>query len=369
MRGGVHAACADFSGPRALNGVVRSTQEHLGNGAPSAVQLYGVDSVSALDDIAVEKLLRGLIVAEFRLPGGGGRLPRCLVWWPRLRSGEARATSLADAAPRPDALRPCIGDVVAVLLEQIRRARAINPYSGLNLTAPALDRRVRPSRSRLRLPMRRAAGHWPPSPAYPSRSRRGWLLHERFGPSPDEVVQFLQDFWEQAFNTRLLIPHEGAGVLDLTHAALIMARVILCIAAPPAAFRHFTNSGVPAPRSAATVRSFRCRMRSASAGAPSIIMSAGYRGTMLPAIAREHTAAIGTSLREDIETWFRAGRFNLLSCTTTMEMGVDLGDLEAAMCRNVPPTIADYEQRAGRAGRRAQAAPLTVTVARNGIFD
>ena len=87
------------------------------------------------------------------------------------------------------------------------------------------------------------------------------------------------------------------------------------------------------------------------------------------ALAREHTAAIGTKVREDIENRFRDGHLNLLSCTTTMEMGVDLGDLEAVVCRNVPPSIANYQQRAGRAGRRAQAAPVALTVARNGNYD
>ena len=87
------------------------------------------------------------------------------------------------------------------------------------------------------------------------------------------------------------------------------------------------------------------------------------------AIAREHSAMIGTVMREQIEDRFRDGRLNLLSCTTTMEMGVDLGDLEAVICANVPPSIANYQQRAGRAGRRAQAAPVALTVARNGNYD
>ena len=87
------------------------------------------------------------------------------------------------------------------------------------------------------------------------------------------------------------------------------------------------------------------------------------------AVAREHTAALSSGLREQTEKEFKEGRVNILSCSTTMEMGIDLGDLEGVLLRNVPPDIGNYQQRAGRAGRRAQAAPASVTYARNRRFD
>lgn len=87
------------------------------------------------------------------------------------------------------------------------------------------------------------------------------------------------------------------------------------------------------------------------------------------AVAREHTAALSSELREETEKEFKQGRVNVLSCSTTMEMGIDLGDLEGVLLRNVPPDIGNYQQRAGRAGRRAQAAPASVTYARNRRFD
>lgn len=96
---------------------------------------------------------------------------------------------------------------------------------------------------------------------------------------------------------------------------------------------------------------------------------ARYREHPKMGIAREHTAAIAGEVRSNIEESFKSGEVNLLSCTTTMEMGVDLGDLEAVLCKNVPPSIANYQQRAGRAGRRAQVAPIVLTTARSGRFD
>ena len=86
-------------------------------------------------------------------------------------------------------------------------------------------------------------------------------------------------------------------------------------------------------------------------------------------ISREHTAGLTTQARMKIEDRFREGNVNLLSCTTTMELGIDIGDLDAVVCRSVPPGISNYQQRAGRAGRRAQVAPISLTMARQNRYD
>jgi Lhr-like helicase len=69
---------------------------------------------------------------------------------------------------------------------------------------------------------------------------------------------------------------------------------------------------------------------------------------------REHTAMVPSGEREKLEQIFKgdSDAVNTLVCTQTLELGVDIGSLDAILMRNVPPLCANYWQRAGRAGRR-----------------
>jgi len=82
-----------------------------------------------------------------------------------------------------------------------------------------------------------------------------------------------------------------------------------------------------------------------------------YRSGQLERIfTSEHTGMLKREAREEVEKLFkdggRADAPNLLTCTPTLEMGIDVGDLSATMACSVPPTTANYLQRIGRAGRR-----------------
>lgn len=95
-----------------------------------------------------------------------------------------------------------------------------------------------------------------------------------------------------------------------------------------------------------------------------------YRGmNAVPLSAMEHTAQWDNRTAASIQQRFIRGNINTLSCSTTFELGVDVGELQAVMLRNMPPSTANYLQRAGRAGRRAGAAALVVTYANRRSHD
>lgn len=73
-------------------------------------------------------------------------------------------------------------------------------------------------------------------------------------------------------------------------------------------------------------------------------------------VAREHTAQVLPALREEREDLFRQAELPVLFCSPTMELGVDIAQLNVVNMRNIPPTPANYAQRSGRAGRGGQPA-------------
>jgi hypothetical protein len=71
---------------------------------------------------------------------------------------------------------------------------------------------------------------------------------------------------------------------------------------------------------------------------------------------REHTGQVPQKEREDREERFGKAKLPVLFCSPTMELGIDIRDLNVVHMRNVPPTPANYAQRSGRAGRSGQPA-------------
>lgn len=85
--------------------------------------------------------------------------------------------------------------------------------------------------------------------------------------------------------------------------------------------------------------------------------------------AREHTGLLERPDREQLETDFKRGKDtqeiwdpNVLSCTPTLEMGIDIGDLSTVILCSMPPAQSQFLQRTGRAGRKDGNA-LTLAIA------
>jgi ATP-dependent helicase YprA (DUF1998 family) len=208
-----------------------------------------------------------------------------------------------------------------------------------------------------------------------TRPTQVWNVVTSWGVPEAEMERFLTELWDELRRLKILVPAtlEGWG------------RPL-----PGSAGTHqIDTSRISLHRHSGRYRCEKCRRTTVRQGPTGLCMAWRCAGRLAweaeanddfdlrvldgnYAMLRvaEHSAQVPHTARERIENQFKGKgeQLNTLVCTPTLELGVDIGALDAVLMRNVPPTAANYWQRAGRAGRRHRMA-VDVTYAQAAGFD
>lgn len=83
-------------------------------------------------------------------------------------------------------------------------------------------------------------------------------------------------------------------------------------------------------------------------------------------IQAEHTAQVDRTTSRQNQYDFKKQEINIMACSTTMEMGVDLGNMELVLMQSIPPHPTNYKQRAGRSGRNNDTRSVAITLCDSG---
>lgn len=185
-------------------------------------------------------------------------------------------------------------------------------------------------------------------------------LAKKWGMASDEVVPFLESLFEALITSRLLVSVQlkGSKGKPLTHVSEVyqVNADKVRLSAGHGVWRcKSCRRRYPQRTPHMTCPAWRCNgelewVAEDHDNYDLQLLDAGY-SMLRPA---EHTAMVPADERERLENLFKGDSeaVNALVCTPTLELGVDIGQLDAVLMRNVPPLPANYWQRAGRAGRR-----------------
>ncbi|MCB9481000.1 MAG: DEAD/DEAH box helicase [Desulfobacteraceae bacterium] len=321
--------------------------------------------------------IKGLCAAEFCIPGGRRNSLESLGLVKVVYKKDAMSELLKDVDEIiPEKFKGQTEELINIILETIRRTKAVSKIGKVDMTDPSIWGENFKSEKSFELMNQggkktQNINYFVPQDDKKYHNRRTWYLEEQLGFTKNESRTFLKELWVKLKKNGFIVNSEkGSFVLNSDFIAFSNGynhKFGFCDKCGLSHF-DFVNNKCTAFRCTGNIKiadnDLRHRLKNENHYIYSI-----HEKKAFPVRASEHTAALSTSLREEIEQDFSSKKINLLSCTTTMELGVDLGELEAVVCLNVPPGISNYQQRTGRAGRRAQAAPFCVTIARSSQYD
>jgi hypothetical protein len=208
-----------------------------------------------------------------------------------------------------------------------------------------------------------------------TRPTQVWNAASTWGLLEDDLEKFLRDLWAMLCDSRLIVPvtQEGWGKplpgsastfqVDGTKLRLVPHRGRWrCEKCRRTTVRRGPTS---------TCLAWRCAGKLGwEENDPDDFDLYVLDGNYAMLRVAEHSAQVPAEVRERVENQFKgeSEHLNTLVCTPTLELGVDIGALDAILMRNVPPSAANYWQRAGRAGRRHRMA-VDITYAQATGFD
>ena len=309
---------------------------------------------------SARRLLAAHIVAEF-CSAGMGRVSLESLGIAHVRYDRPGlsqvATAVAESVPELD--KTTASSFAALALDLIRRDRAIrDPDESLDLTDDRIWGRQSQENRCFDLDKRSKRAAFPLRilPAERHDNRFSWVLERRLGLNRDQTFGALRAFFECAKRVRLLVRHGPGYGLDLGKVQVEDGRertLYECQVCGTRTFR-WIRSICPSWKCSGSLDEItapgRHTLESHNHYA-SLYLENSNSGAALNAIAREHTAAIGTRSREELEEQFRAGDINLLSCTTTMELGVDLGGPRSDPVPQCPARHRELPTARGKGGK------------------
>ncbi|BFU89524.1 MAG: helicase [Nitrospira sp.] len=194
-------------------------------------------------------------------------------------------------------------------------------------------------------------------------------LRRMAGLTPEQTLSLAERIWDYLTDRSLAVLVDDKGTWKLDHERLFATK--------PASRYVCSRCGIVTPYSALQVCprkecDGKLEHRSFDPTQANIVarwVAGTHTAKFTTLKSEEHTAQISKDVAKIIEEDFRAAGVNLLSSTTTFEMGINIGDLQKILLRNAPPTSANYVQRVGRSGRGEDKNAICVTLCRRTKYD